>query len=300
MTLSCPAVCRGLVTAAVLVTAGGWGTPVPVVAAEGRERDAAAVTRKHQSIRQRTRTRFARGAFLSPSPDSRVDLPLYRATLIVEDLGPADEPSHFTRFGRLAVDDQGRLDVDTRQLTMYLLVNQISFGRRNTQQHLALWFYPADAADGLPRYRGVRTILDERGFGVLWEVFSSDQPLRIFYVSKRTERAARTAFGPPLPGRAFSAEPSLDEHPDVLVARLVGEGPQSMGPFVYLGRSALEVVNVLCRCEPSGADAFPQSTHYRLVAWPPLARWSKPYHRLREQLTPRLDEDLTRVLRLAE
>jgi hypothetical protein len=73
-----------------------------------------------------------------------------------------------------------------------------------------------------------------------------------------------------------------------------------MGPFVYLKRDTLRVTNLICRCEPAQADAFPQSTNYRLVQWPPPTGWSPPYQRLREHFARLMDEDLTEILRLPD
>jgi hypothetical protein len=109
-------------------------------------------------------------------------------------------------------------------------------------------------------------ILDHRGFAIVWEVLSSEAGLRVLYVSKPIEDAARRQYGDPLPDRRFVVEPHVAEHPDVVVARIVGDGPQPMGPFVYLDYPARRVSTLICRCEPSQVDLFPQSRMYRLVA----------------------------------
>ncbi|MFH1109147.1 MAG: hypothetical protein V1790_08145 [Planctomycetota bacterium] len=54
--------------------------------------------------------------------------------------------------------------------------------------------------------------------------------------------------------------------PDVVVARLIDDGPAPMGPYVYLnappGRA---VTTVLCRCSPSQVEAFIETRYYDLV-----------------------------------
>jgi hypothetical protein len=106
--------------------------------------------------------------------------------------------------------------------------------------------------------------LGRRGYGVTWEILSSEAEGRMIYVSQPLEKAAAAEFGTPLPGRSFSVEPRLEEHPDVVVPRVVGDGPQPMGPFVYLDAAALNVTTLICRCEPSQIGEVPISTHYAL------------------------------------
>lgn len=106
--------------------------------------------------------------------------------------------------------------------------------------------------------------LGNRGYAVVWDMLSSDSTERLMFVSKPVEQAAIKQFGDPLPGRQFAVEPPLEEHPEVVVPRVVGDGPQPMGPFVYLDSAARSVSTLICRCEPSQVDAFPESGHYHL------------------------------------
>jgi hypothetical protein len=108
-------------------------------------------------------------------------------------------------------------------------------------------------------------VLDHRGFAMMWEILSSDASLRVFFVSKTVERAAERVYGRPLPDRRYCVEPSLEQHPDIVVARIVGDGPQPMGPILYLEHSNHHVTNVICRCEPSQADLFPRTREYQLI-----------------------------------
>jgi hypothetical protein len=168
------------------------------------------------------------------------------------------------RFGALTVDPAGRAAVDTKRLTIYLLSSRVRLGDRQLEQITCVWFYPPQSPDGTIRWRGFRMILNKQGFAIISEVLSCEATQRVFYVPKSLEEASAQEHGPPLAGRCFSVEPGLEDHPDVVVARVVGDGPQPMGPFVYLDPSQT-VTTMTCRCDPSQVDAFPQSVRYRLV-----------------------------------
>lgn len=260
--------------------------------------DIAAVTTAHQAVRERVDKRFSRAAFLSPHTDSQVDLPLWMAPLIVEQLGEAAGAANFTRFGELAADPERAISVDTDRLTVYVIAADVVIGERSMQQLTSFWLYPSLSRDGVAEHRGVRMLLDERGFGIVWEALSSDAQLREFYVSKSLERDARAAFGPPLPGRKFTVEPPLNDHPEVLVVRAISDGPQPMGPFVCLARGSLSITTLLCRCEPSQVDEFPQSTDYQWVQLSSLAELPGQDGTSARKYLPQLESDWTQVLRL--
>jgi hypothetical protein len=234
--------------------------PPPIV-------DTSATAQRHQAIRDRTQQRFEKAAFFSPRPDSDVDIPLWMAPLIVQqfsDHPPEEVP--LAAFGAVDFDQAGQAAVDTDRPVVYLTTDHVPIGDRRCEQWTYLWFYPAESTGRPLRYRGFRMTLGGRGFAVLWEILSSEPTdMRPWYVSKPLEEAAAAQYGPPLPGRRFAVEPSLEEHPQVVVPRVVGDGPKPMGPFVYLDRESLQVSTLICRCEPSQVDDFPESTHYELL-----------------------------------
>jgi hypothetical protein len=118
---------------------------------------------------------------------------------------------------------------------------------------------------------------DRHGYALICEVISSEAGLREFYVAKSVEQAAAREFGRPLEGRRYHVEPSLSERPDVLVPRIVGEGPQPMGPFVYLERHRRQVTTLLCRCEPSQLGTFARSSTYELICLPGWEKLCAPH-----------------------
>jgi hypothetical protein len=244
----------------------GCGCAQPV--AENGERRAVDLTEidsRHRLVRKRTETKFAQAAFLSPDPDSDVDVPLSMAPLIVQEF-PVDasgcrQPP--VSFGAVTAQPTGKARTDANCPTIYLLSSEATIGGSRFKQSTYLWFYPPDSPGGRLRCRGVRTTIGSRGHVIIWEILYSDTELQEIYVSEPVEKAARGQYGPPLAGRRFSVEPALGEYPDVVVPRVVADGPQPLGPFVYLD-AGLAVATVICRCEPSQVEEFPSSGHYQL------------------------------------
>jgi hypothetical protein len=230
-----------------------------------RRIDVATVVRGHQHLRQQTQRRFAQASFLSPQPDSDAGIPLWMAPLLVHEYSTASaDESPWARFGAVIVDSTGRALVDCDDPTVYLLSAEIMVGSQSLKQLTYWWFYPPVAIGQPIRFRGFRMTLGDRGYGVVWDVVSSDSDDRIFYVSKPVEQAAANQHGEPLPGRRYAVEPPVEEYPEVVVPRVIGDGPQPMGPFVYLDAASLAATTLICRCEPSQVDKFPHSSHYRL------------------------------------
>ena len=219
-----------------------------------------------QEVYQQTGRRFERAEFFSPDPDSVPGELRWMSPLIVEELDPLQaEDSPIGRFGRLDTDVAGQVKVHSDQPTVYHKAQPIKVGEASLEQSTFLWFYPSSQTGGETSWRGFRMVLDQRGFAIVWELLSSEAPLRILYVSKPIENAARRQYGNPLPERRYVVEPSVETHADLVVARIVGDGPQPMGPFLYLDFPARRVSTLICRCEPSQVASFPASHLYRMV-----------------------------------
>ncbi len=99
-----------------------------------------------------------------------------------------------------------------------------------------------------------------------------------FFVTQAVETAARTEFGAPLAGRNFSVEPAMDlspvtrdpDSPGPVVPRLLAQGPEPSGPWVYVDASDGRVTTILCRCSPSQVKAFVDTREYELRPLPEL------------------------------
>jgi len=237
--------------------------PAPI---QLRAPDFSAISAAHQQIREETKRRFAEASFLSPQRESDAGIPLWMAPLLVHEysLSPEDDP-RWARCGAISVEATGQATLDAQRPTVYLSAADVMIGSRSLKQITCLWFYPPPAAaDQRIRYRGFRMTLGSRGYALVWDMLSSESTERMMFVAKPVEQAAVGQFGGPLPGRHFAVEPPLVEHPEVVVPRVVGDGPQPMGPFVYLDAASLSVSTLICRCEPSQVDKFPYSGHYLL------------------------------------
>jgi len=262
-----------LLVATVLAAGCGCREPAPI---SGSRMDTEAIVREHQRLRELTLRRFARASFLSPQPDADAGIPLWMTPLLVHEYAPdaAVDPCG-AKFGAVVIDATGRATVDCDRPTVYFSTAEIMIGSQALQQLTFWWFYPPRERGQPICGRGFRMTLGDGGYAVVWEPLSSNSrnsPERIFYVSKPVEQAAAKQYGEPLAGRRYAVEPPLEEDLEVVVSRIVGDGPQPMGPIVYLdARSA--ITTLICRCEPSQADAFPHSSHYvlqRIDAWQDL------------------------------
>jgi hypothetical protein len=260
---------RGSLAAALMLLASAGGfcraeEAGPVVASAGGSRSL--ILRRHQQVREQTSRSFRLAAFVSPAPDSKASIPLAMAPLIVQEF-PEDLEElerSFVRFGAVEITPEGAAQVRQDRQTVYLLRSEVVAAGPWRDQFAFLWFYPPASSKSRLRYRGIRVTLDRRGFPAAWEILSSESECQAIYVSKPLEQAAAKQHESPLPGRRFALEPALEEQPAVVVPRAVDEGPIPMGPFVYLTARSLRITTLLCRCEPSQARDFPDSSHYRL------------------------------------
>ncbi len=132
------------------------------------------------------------------------------------------------------------------------------------KQRSFLWRYESRIAGQPTDWRGVRMTFDPRGAPIIWESLANDSRVHVIFVAKSLEEKAAKRFGPPLEGRQFSIERSVAEQPEVVVARVLSDGPEPMGPFVYLS-DRRELTTVLCRCMPSQFSEIRETVLYRLI-----------------------------------
>ena len=109
------------------------------------------------------------------------------------------------------------------------------------------WSYRwVDSATGVAQ--GIHATLGDDGFPVAYEILRDSSGVRLLFVDTLLEQRAAEQFGPPLPGRRFSVERSLEDAPDVAVGAVFEPGTTPLGPFVYLWSETSDVNVVLCRC----------------------------------------------------
>ena len=228
------------------------------------------------------------------------------APLLVQEVvaGEGGDPNP---FGAWVTVDRSRARIDSERPTLYATAVTKGIDGTDHEQVVYIWRYPA--SDGARRCisregRGVRITLGLDGFPLVWEVLSTDARTTVLFVAESLEQAARRQFGDPLLGRRFAVERAADETPDVVVARIIDDGPVPMGPYVYLNAPPdRAVTTVLCRCSPSQVEEFIQTQYYDLVPLETIdggtsgrMRWAGTLV-YEELLRPNPNKSLDRVLR---
>ena len=267
-----------------------WGTlfciaviPIREAVAESAATLATATVEaiRKESNRNYTRSRFCRPRKIDPSITTHEFAPL-----IVEELGG----------GEASAPKMGLSDPITKSAvfepgTVYFDQATVQADGARLEQLLYLWAYKGtdDLKTGMRSkgiVRGVRVILGQDGMPIVWEVAGGVGNVRVFYVVKSLEEAARKQFGDPLPGRSFSIERSVDEAPKIVVVRVLDDGPVPMGPYVYVDSSAdRNITTVHCRCSPSQFDEATETMQYEFL---PLENLDAS--RLSERFIVRLEE----------
>jgi hypothetical protein len=221
--------------------------------------------------------------YFKPREESVVESDFVLAPLIVQEIHTTDDAAtKRDRFGVVMVKGRGpkrpvesRVDmVDPTPPTVYTASSTVRLAGLDHDQRVYVWWYGSGqqhdgtdfGVDHSYEGRGIRITLGPDGFPLVWEALSTKTHTRVVFVSESLERAAERQFHGPLPGRRFSIERAFDEAPDVVVARVIDDGPMPMGPSVYLSAAPdRAVTTVLCRCMPSQVDELAETIEYELV-----------------------------------
>ena len=225
-----------------------------------------------QSIIDRSNIQFSRSRFYKPtSKDS--ELQSVFSPLIVEQF--RESRVHQVQKIRSASSIQNpQVDETNFELlghpTVYHYLSTVESGEVTFDAQGFVWLY-VDYPECLPQLkprvlvRGVRIVLGSDGLPSLWEALSDEYSPRVFFVSQSLEEAARAQYGDPLPGRNFSIERGLIETANVVVAKILDDGPVPMGPYVYEDASSRRsITTVHCRCSPSQFDEVVETVCYQL------------------------------------
>jgi hypothetical protein len=113
--------------------------------------------------------------------------------------------------------------------------------------------------------QGIRITLNSAGQPMVWEVLADSSGADLIFVAQSLEAAALAEFGKALPARCYAIERSVEEAPNVVVARVIDDGPVAMGPFVYLSADTRVVSALICRCMPAQARKLLATGIYDLV-----------------------------------
>jgi hypothetical protein len=143
--------------------------------------------------------------------------------------------------------------------TIYYQLGTVQIGGVSQPQMTYLWV----GGNEKSLARGVQLTLDSRGSPVIWEVLDDRAGPRVLYVSRSLEERAKAAYGSPTPGRNFAIELPFSIAPNVVVARVIEDGPVAMGPIVHQTVGG-EINVVICRCMSPQARQLLATEHYEL------------------------------------
>lgn len=189
------------------------------------------------------------------------------APLIVQEIDTGGAVRVGDRFGAASLESRGAVLVDTKRPTVYAATGAVSVDGRTHDQVVYWWWYPAErgVSGTQRRAQGIRVTVDQAGFPAVYEVLRPEADNVLVFVSQSLEHAATAHFGPPPAGRRFSVERSVAERAGVTVVRTLDDGPQPMGPIVYLTAGGRAVATIICRCMPSQVRQISETIYYDLV-----------------------------------
>lgn len=185
-----------------------------------------------------------------------------RRIRIVGPVDPADADSHWSAAHPTVYFDESEIRIAGR------LHRRLRYAWR-TEMVLPGQARDAEAAvqSDAASWRGIEMVLGSDDFPAIYSVLPDKaEPLRcrIFYVASALEKSAIESFGRPLDGRRAAVEPDVADRPDLVVARVLDDGPIPMGPFAYASAENGAITTLLCRCMPSQVRNFSANTTYQL------------------------------------
>jgi hypothetical protein len=215
-------------------------------------------------IRERTTRRFASADFYKPNEASAPERMVAMAPLVLWEVADDDWDRRFgiPIDGNAGTDDRSSIE----PTVVYYFEDQLSLSEMVRDRIAFLWALRSRDDQAL-KYQGFRMTLDGDGYPVIWELLGDSSP-RIVNVSRSLEDSVMEEFGSAAIGQTFAVERPSDEPSDIVVARVLSDGPQPMGPWVYVDGGDSTVTTLLCRCMPSQVDGFRESASYDLRPFP--------------------------------
>lgn len=217
-----------------------------------------------------------RAIYLKPSEGALAAFPDALPPLILQETFSRSDAPIRAGIGALSRDDRGRLRVDPTRPTVYLAEGSALLGANEYRQLYHIWWRARErATEGVgPSWYGFRTTLGDDGFPIVWETISNTEAVTQIYVMQSLADAADAAWDAPLPGRRFTIESDAARFGNVVVPRILSDGPVPMGPWVYLRAQDLHAATLACRCMPSqltSADSIVATERYDLKRLSELA-----------------------------
>jgi hypothetical protein len=217
-----------------------------------------------EDIYKRAMVEFAEARLVKPAADSSSNSVMTRFTpLLIRETGATAMSS-----GR------GERDIESSPDTncaVYFGHSQVVVAGHVHDQLTYCWRAPeagrAQPGDLAWPDQGVRITLDSSGQPVIWETEADQTGAKVIFVAQSLEAVAAAQFGKPLVGRRFAIERSLADAPDVIVARVIEDGPVPMGPMIYVRADMRGVVTLACRCMPIQVKRLAGEQRYELLEW---------------------------------
>lgn len=229
----------------------------------------------------RVTNQFGAAIFFKPAQATNADLACQLAPLIIQEVGEGQAPAdplrdqpgtstisrdvpassfvirHSSLAGAAGISN-GVGALGPSQPVVYWAGDTVQINGKSHARFSYQWWYSPIQPSGQTalRRQGIRITLDSRAQPAAWEVLADTSGLRLIFISQSLEKAAAAAFGKPLPGRRYSIERDVARTPNVIVPRVIDDGPVAMGPIVYLSAETRDVSTVICRCMPAQVKQF--------------------------------------------
>jgi len=235
----------------------------------------------YTEIDQRATNEFAEAVFFKPTEPKSKDMGFTLAPLILQQVNDTKEPPSLPdQFGTLSMSN-GAPVIDRSRPAVYWEADTVQIKGKAHARFSYLWCYApcpleSEREPGIKRVasgqaepalplQGMRITLNSAGQPAIWEVLADSSRAKLFFVSQNLEAAAMAEFGKPLPGRRYAIERSVEAAPDIVVARVINDGPVVAGPIVYLSTGTRAVSTLICRCMPAQARKLLASSTYDLL-----------------------------------
>jgi hypothetical protein len=252
--------------------------------------DQARAVPPYTEVYQRATNEFAEADFFKPAEPMTNDLTSSLAPLILQEVNNGKQPlPQLERFGTLSLSN-GVLVLNHSRPAIYWQADSVQLKGKAHARFSYLWCYSTGAyssnrgpgtndlslgqAEASVALQGIRITLNPSGQPVIWEVLADTSGAELIYVSRNLEAAAVAEFGKPLPGRRYAIERSLEQAPNVIVARIIDDGSVAMGPIVYLSAGTRRVTTLTCRCMPAQAKRLLVTSVYDLLPFQAVAAQS--------------------------
>jgi|GEM_PF-1931971 len=212
----------------------------------------------------KARREFAEADFFKPAADSADEDTIRMAPLIVREVAGADVGQWRlgVDFSELQEPDPATADASQERIVYYSR-DEVVIGGWAHQRLSYVWLL-RHRERGELQWCGVRMVRGLDGRPIISEVFASDATAREFFIAQAVEDQAWIEFGKPLPQRRYAVEVALEDAPTTFVTRVISDGREPMGPFVYMEANGRSVTTLLCRCMSSQYKAVRKNEYYQL------------------------------------